>query len=375
MSKKGKNPRLGKVGGQAVIEGVMMMSGEHVALAVRKEDGSINVKKSKFNSLRKKNKFLNFPIIRGIVSMVQTMKLSYTTLEDSVKLQGIDDTEPETKFEKWLDDKLGDKFFTILMSVASVIGVVLAVGLFVLLPVFLTNKISDASGTSLGWWRNLINGGIRMGIFLLYIFAISFMKDIHRTFEYHGAEHKSVACYEKGLELTPENAKTCTRFHPRCGTSFMFVMLFISILIFSVVSWDMNQFAMIGLRLLLIPIVVGIGYEILMYAGKHENVLTKILSAPGLWIQRITTKEPDLEELEVAITALKRAMPDEFPEDALKPDIVPSEKNQNESPDDNRPEETTETGDNDASVLKDQNVRDDDKEDSNDTAADKEKAE
>lgn len=317
--KKEKNCRLGKVGGQAVLEGVMMKSGDNTALAVRKEDGTIALKKSTFISARKKNKFWNIPLIRGCVNMVEMMRLSFSTLNDSAQMLGIDDTQPETKFEKWLDKKFGDKLMNVVMTIGMVLGILLSVGLFMILPNVATmglNKlVTSGGGTLPSFVQNLISGLIRILIFIVYLLLVSLMKDIRRTFEYHGAEHKSVACYEAGLELTPENAAKCTRFHPRCGTSFIFVILIISILVTSFINWNTwPQLAIIGTKLLMLPVIVGIGFEFLMFAGKHPNPVTRILSAPGLWMQRITTKEPDASQLEVAITALKNAMPEEFPE-------------------------------------------------------------
>ncbi len=317
--KKETNCRLGKVGGQAVLEGVMMKSGDSVALAVRKEDGTIALKKSTFVSARKKNKFWNIPLIRGCVNMVEMMRLSFTTLNDSAQMLGIDDTQPESKFEKWLDKKFGDKLMNVVMTIGMVLGIILSVGLFMILPNVATmglNKlVTSGGGTLPSFVQNLISGVIRIIIFMVYLLLVSLMKDIRRTFEYHGAEHKSVACYEAGLELTPENAATCTRFHPRCGTSFIFVILIISILVTSFINWNTwPQWAIIGTKLLMLPVIVGIGFEFLMFAGKHPNPITRVLSAPGLWMQRITTKEPDASQLEVAITALKNAMPEEFPE-------------------------------------------------------------
>lgn len=320
MAKKEKNPRLGMVGGQAVLEGVMMKSGADISLAVRKEDGEITVKHSSFTSLRKKHKFFNIPIIRGCVNMVESMKMSFSTLSDSAEMLGMDDLEAETKFEKWLKRKFGDKLMNIVMSIGMVLGVALSVVLFVLLPNFaakgidlLYNKLSGSDLPS--FVQNIISGLVRIIIFLIYLILVSLMKDIRRTFEYHGAEHKSVDCYEKGLELTVENAKKCTRFHPRCGTSFIFVMLIISILVTSFVNWNTWPMALIMItKIAMIPVIVGLGFEFLIIAGKHQNIITKILSAPGLWVQRITTKEPDDSQLEVALAALRCAMPKEFPD-------------------------------------------------------------
>lgn len=313
--KKEKNCRLGRVGGQAVLEGIMMRSGENVSLAVRKDDGSIAVENSKFVSVRKKHKILDLPLIRGCVNMVEMLLMSYSTLERSAKMLGLDDFEEETKFDKWVKKTFGDKIMNIIMPIAAVGGVILAIALFVGIPVLVTKGIEHLAGVSLGWWKNLISGLIKITVFVIYMFLVSLMKDIRTTFEYHGAEHKTIACYEAGEELTPENAKKHTRFHARCGTSFIFVILIISIFISSIVSWDLNPALMVLLRMCLLPVIVGVSFEFLMYAGKHPNAFTYALSLPGLLMQRITTKEPNERQLEVAIKAAKCAMPDEFPEE------------------------------------------------------------
>ena len=316
MSKKSADTtscsRLGRVGGQAVLEGVMMKCGDRAALAVREESGEIRLDAEEYVSLRKKHKILGLPLIRGVVNFVESMLLSYKTLMKSADMLGIDFEEDESRFEKWLREKMGDKMMAVIMGIASVLGVALAMVLFMFLPSLVTKWVDSLIPGGLGWGRNVLEGVMKIAIFVAYICLCSLMKEMRRVFEYHGAEHKSIACYEAGLELTPENAKTCTRFHPRCGTSFIFVILILSILVNSALPWD-NLFFRSGGKLLLLPVIVGVGFEFLMYAGKHPNALTRILSAPGLWMQRITTKEPDESQLEVAIAALKHAMPDEFP--------------------------------------------------------------
>ena len=306
--------RLGRVGGQAVLEGVMMKSGERTALAVRDETGGIRTSVETHVSVRKKYKFLNIPLVRGIVNFVETLMLSYSTLMQSADMLGIDDAAEDSKFEAWLRSKLGDKFMSVFMGIAAVLGVVLGFGLFLYLPAFVTKWLDSLLG-GIGWFRNVIEGVIKIGIFVGYIALCSLMKEMRRTFEYHGAEHKSIACFESGMELTPENAAKCTRFHPRCGTSFLFVILILSILVNSLISWD-NLALRVVLKVLLLPVIVGLGFEFIMYAGKHTNWFTRLLSAPGLWMQRITTREPDESQLEIAITAMKLAMPEEFPEEA-----------------------------------------------------------
>ena len=309
--KESCSARLGRVGGQAVLEGVMMKSGERTALAVRDESGAIRTSVDTHTSVRKKYKFLNIPLVRGVVNFVETMILSYNTLMQSADMLGIDDAAEDTKFEAWLRSKWGDKLMSVLMGIATVLGLVVGLGLFLYLPAFVTKWLDSLLG-GIGWFRNVVEGVMKIAIFVAYIALCSLMKEMRRTFEYHGAEHKSIACYESGMELTPANAATCTRFHPRCGTSFLFVILILSILVNSLSSWE-NLALRVVLKVLLLPLIVGLGFEFIMYAGKHTNAFTRLLSAPGLWMQRITTREPDEEQLEIAITALKLAMPDEFP--------------------------------------------------------------
>ncbi len=316
MSKKTeKNCRLGVVGGQAVLEGVMMKHGEKYSVAVRREDGSITVTDGKFVSARKKHKFFNIPIIRGVVNMVEMMILSVKTLNISAEMYGVTEEEQETRFEKWLKKHFGAGLLDVIMVIAMILGVGLAIGLFVFLPAFLTTRLDALTGNVLGGWKNLIEGVLKILVFIGYLSLCLLMKDIRRTFEYHGAEHKSIFCYEAGEELTPENVKKYRRFHPRCGTSFMFVILILSIVISSlpIVTWE-NTFLRMLTKLALLPLVIGIGFEFIMYAGRHDNIIVRILSAPGLWMQRITTREPDLEQIEIAIHALKSSMPDEFPD-------------------------------------------------------------
>ncbi len=306
-----KKSRLGLVGGQAVLEGVMMKSGDDVNLAVRGEDGHIVTSASTHVALRKKYKICRAPIIRGCVNFVESLVLSMNTLTQSMEMLGIDDGEPETKFDKWISEKMGDKMFQIISGIGMVLGLVLGIGLFLLLPTYVTKGLDTLAGGAIGPFRSVIEGLIRMGLFVAYVWLVSFMPEIRRTYEYHGAEHKSVACFEAGLPLTPENAAKCTRFHPRCGTSFIFVMLIISIIVNSFLTWD-NVWVRFGSKLITLPLIVGLGFEFIMYAGKKTNIFTKIVSAPGLWMQRITTREPDEKQLSVAIEAILGAIPTDF---------------------------------------------------------------
>lgn len=317
--------RRGKVGGQAVLEGVMMKSGDRVALTVRKDDGTKETKISKFVSVRKKFKILNFPLIRGVVNFIEMMELSFSTLNDSAEMLGIDEEMEETKFEKWLKKHLGKNVMDVIMLIAMVLGIALALFLFMFLPTFLTGLIERLTG-ELGLWKSVIEGGFKVAIFVGYMLLVSLMKDIRRTFEFHGAEHKSIFCYEAGEELTVENVKNHSRFHPRCGTSFMFVMILLTIFVGLFIPWD-NKLLRVVIKILLMPVVMGIGYEFLMYAGKHDNFIIRALSAPGLWMQRITTKEPDAEQIECAIMSLKASLPDEFSPEEVEAPAEEADKN------------------------------------------------
>lgn len=323
MSKK---QHITSVGGQALIEGIMMQGPRGIATAVRKTDKSILVEYHKFTHLKDKNKFFGLPVIRGIVAFFESMIMGYKLLMYSAEASGMEDLEDVemNKFEKWLTDKLGDKFMDIIMAFASLLGFALAFVIFFFLPVFVFNKLNSWTDMSLTPWQGTIEGTMKIIIFVVYMLLVSQMKDIKRLFQYHGAEHKSIACYESGEELTVENVKKCCRFHPRCGTSFMFVMLILSIIIVTLLSLvvpaelKQNTIIWMLIKLPLIPLIMGIGYEFIKYAGKHDNVFVKIVSAPGLWMQRITTKEPDDDIIEVGIEAIKAVITDNIEDDEVK---------------------------------------------------------
>ncbi len=311
--------RLSKVGGQAVIEGVMMKAGPRTVTTCRKEDKSLVVTDDTFVSVRKKHKILNIPILRGIINFVEMMILSVKTLNASADALGIE--EEEGKVEKWLKKHFGVGLVDVIMVIGVVLGLALSLFLFMFLPIFVADFINSLTvkyaGFSLGAWQKVIEGVLKAGIFVLYLWLVAFMPDIKRTFMYHGAEHKTIACFEAGEELTPENAMKHRRFHPRCGTSFMFFMILLGIvagLVVNAIFPGLDKWQYTGIRLLILPFIVGLGYEFIMYAGKHNNVFVRMLSAPGLWVQRLTTKEPTLDMLEVAIVSTKCALRDEFPE-------------------------------------------------------------
>ena len=312
--------RMGKVGGQAVLEGVMMKAGTKTVTTCRKEDGTMVVTDSSFVSVRKKHKILNIPILRGIINMVEMLKLSMDTLTVSAEALGLEEEE-ETKFERWLKKHFGANLIDFLMVIAMVLGVALAIGLFIVLPVLAAGGISwlidHFFSVDIGVWEKVIEGVMKAIIFVAYLAAVSLMPDIRRTFMYHGAEHKTIACYEAGDELTPENAMKHRRFHPRCGTSFMFLMIILGILAGVAVDLifpDLLKWQYILIKFAILPLIVGVGYEFIMIAGKHDNFVTRFFSAPGLWVQRLTTKEPTLDMLEVAICSTKCALRDADPE-------------------------------------------------------------
>ena len=312
-----KNPRLGRVGGGALLEGVMMRAGEDVAIACRAEDGSLHLTREKHIPARKKHKILGLPLLRGIVNFIESIALSSHALNVSAECYGGE--LEEGRVEKWMKKHLGIGLFDIATAIGTVLGVILSVGLFLYLPKLAVSGLEWLLTTDFPKWaEGAIEGGVKVAIFVLYIFLVSLIPDIRRTFAYHGAEHKSIACYEAGQDLTPENAKKHTRFHPRCGTSFMFVMILLGVAIGIGLRYVLPaEIVSVGwlytlIRLALLPIVVGLGFEFIMFAGKHDNALVRALSAPGLWMQRLTTREPDEKMLEVAILSLKAALPEEF---------------------------------------------------------------
>ena len=307
-NKKEISERLGTVGGQAVLEGVMMKSKKYVALSVRQVNGNIVTEVEDSKTIASKHKFFKIPIIRGIVGFVESLILSTKTLSKSAEMLGIE--EEESKFEKWLREKFGKSIAYVASAIGIVLGVAVSVGLFFVVPAVISDFV--ARFTDLRIVKSLVDGFSKIIIFLCYLAVVSLIPDMKRVFQYHGAEHKSIFCHEAELELTPENVKKQCRFHPRCGTSFLFILMIIGILV-SVIYIDTPIYVRIPLKLLFLPLVVGIGYEFIRYAGKHNNLFVKIVSAPGLWIQRLTTKEPDLKQIEVAIASLKAALPDIYP--------------------------------------------------------------
>ena len=292
------------VGGQAVIEGVMMRGSKGIATAVRLPDGSISVDFKDTLPLTKKYKVLGLPIIRGFVSLVDSMIVGVKTLNYSASFFEDEEEEP-TGFDKWFSNVFKDKSTDVLLGISLMVSVVFSVLLFFILPTFVANFFNKAFSLN-KVLLNIIEGVIRVLIFIGYIYFIGKMKDIQRVFQYHGAEHKTIFCYENDVELTPENAAKFGRLHPRCGTNFMFLVMIVSIILFSFTPWA-SLLQRTIYRIVLLPVISGVTYELIRWMGKSDSRLSKILSYPGLMLQKITTSEPDLSQLEVAIKSLKVA--------------------------------------------------------------------
>ncbi len=304
------------IGGQAIIEGILMRGPQKQAVVVRKPDGELEVKQEELRLIKDRYPILGIPVIRGGVNFIDSMAKGVGALMWSAEFypeDGEDSQEP-SKFDRWLEEKLGgEKAGKAVVAFAVMLGLAFSIGLFFLLPTFLTSFLDGLIPSYA--LRNLITGALRISIFLAYLIFCSRLKDIRRVFAYHGAEHKTIFCYEKGEELTVENVRRQSRFHPRCGTSFLFVVMIISILVFSVASFP-NVWLRLLFRILLLPVVVGISYEINRFTGRHDNAFTRFLTAPGLWLQKFTTNEPDDSMIEVGIRALKLVLPEEKGRDA-----------------------------------------------------------
>ncbi|MBR4554625.1 MAG: DUF1385 domain-containing protein [Ruminococcus sp.] len=301
-----------KIGGQAVIEGVMMRGIEIASMANRLPSGEIDLETWPVRGGKNTPWYRKVPFIRGIFNFGISLVDGYKCLMRSADKQMTEDSPEEmSKFEKWLDDKLGDKVMPIISGLSVILGLGLAIFLFMMLPTWILKLVGNFVELPF-IVKNIIEGFIKIGIFIGYTALTGLMGDMRRLYEYHGAEHKSIACYEHGEELTVENVQKHCRFHPRCGTSFVFLVLFISIFVTTIfkLSWE-NVFLRVLCKLALLPVVMGIAYELIRLAGKYDNIFTKIVSAPGLWIQRITTKEPKPDEIECAIAALKAVIPEE----------------------------------------------------------------
>ena len=303
------------IGGQALIEGILMRGPEKQAIVVRAPEGLVT-KVEELKLVRDKYPILGLPIIRGVVTFLDSMVKGIKALMFSADYFPDDESAQPSKLDTWLEEHVpAEKLQSVLVGVSLVLSLGLTLLLFMLLPTFVAGLFRAQSALV----HNLIEGVIKIAIFLAYLILCSKQKDVHRVFQYHGAEHKTIFCYEAGLPLTVENARIQPRHHPRCGTSFLFVVIVVSILFsslaFTQVEWQ-NLWVRIGMHLLLLVPVVGITYEFNRFVGRHDNAVTRVLSAPGMWLQNFTTFEPDDSMLEVAIEALKLVLPSEQGKDA-----------------------------------------------------------
>lgn len=290
------------IGGQAVIEGVMMKGPKDLAIAVRKPNGEIVVNKEVLKGMSQ-SPLAKMPIIRGVIALVDAMVLGVRALTYSAEFwEDEDESFKKGRFEIWVENKLGDKANDVMIYFSVFIAIALSISIFIILPTVVTSFLRTIISGHI--WLNVIEGIMRILLFIGYVLLISKMKDIQRVFQYHGAEHKTIHCYENGLPLTVENTRQFTALHPRCGTSFLLIVMVISMILFSFIGWP-NPLVRIISRLALMPVVAGISYEIIRWAGRSKSKLVCMISYPGLMLQKLTTKEPDDRQLEVAIAAMQ----------------------------------------------------------------------
>ncbi len=293
-----------RVGGQALMEGIMMRGPEAMCMAVRQPDGVIFTETKPL----KKHAWSKIPFLRGILSFVDSMVNGYQCLMKSaeISMEEEEAAAEESKFDKWINEKFGEKGTNFIMALASLMGVVLALVLFLVVPTAFAGLVDHF--IPLGMFRAFVEGVAKLAILIGYMALVARVPEIHRLFRYHGAEHKTIACYEAGKELTVENIRPCSRYHPRCGTSFLLLVLLLSIIVGACITTE-NIALRVLFKLLLLPVVMGVGYETIQLCGRYDNPLTAAISAPGLWLQRITTQEPDDSMIECAIAAVTPVLP------------------------------------------------------------------
>lgn len=305
MSKK-----ITTIGGQALMEGIMMVGPQRTVAAFCDEQGNISTEEITAPRLTKQYPLLGKPFIRGIFALVDSFRMGYKALSLSAdKLTEGEEEEELSGLDKWLNDHLGEKLTAALMGVASVLGIALAIVLFFLLPTVLFNLLEGVVPVDIAGWRSIFEGVLRIGIFVAYVALISLVPDIKRTFQYHGAEHKTIFCYENDLPLTVENVRKQGRFHPRCGTSFLLLMLLLGIIVGFFIPFS-NPFLRTFTKLLCIPVIMNVGYEVQKACARHDGWLSRAVTAPGLWMQRLTVKEPDDKMIEAAIAAMEAVIPE-----------------------------------------------------------------
>ena len=309
MAERQKAPFRTSIGGQALMEGILMRGPEKQAIVVRTPENELVTKVTDIKLVKDRYPILDWPVIRGTVNLISSMVEGMKALTYSASFLPEEEQEQPSKLDQWIEKHVGgEKGEKLILGVGVFLGILLAVVLFFLLPTFLVSLLDKVLHSSV--LRALLEGVARIGIFLVYMILVSKMQEIKRVWQYHGAEHKTIHCYEKGLELTVENARPQPCCHPRCGTSFLILMMLVSILVFAFVQWS-NVWIRMVMRLVLLPVVVGFSYELIRLAGRHDNWLTRAISAPGRALQRLTTREPDDAMLEVAIAALREVIPAE----------------------------------------------------------------
>ncbi len=314
--KREKTKRITSIGGQALMEGIMMRGPLKSTVGVRRTDGSIELEEIKPLNLTQKYKILRLPILRGVAGMIDSLvtgnkalMMSADKMIEGEEAAGIE--EEPSKLDLWLDKHFGEKAVGVIMGISTTVAVLFCVAVFFFVPTWLFNLLANAVPALNDHmiWRSAFEGILRIVLFLVYMALVTLNKDIKRVFQYHGAEHKTIFCYEHGLELNVENVRKQTRFHPRCGTSFIVLMLIVGILIGLFIPFT-NVWLRSAVKILLLPVTVGIGYELIRVCGRHDNIITHIIAAPGMWMQHLTTKEPKDEMIEVAIAAMKDVIPE-----------------------------------------------------------------
>lgn len=310
MKNGNEGKKITSIGGQALMEGIMMVGPKKTVAAFCSEKGEISTEEIEIERITKKYPVLGKPLIRGIFALIDTFRLGYKALSLSADKITEDTGEEELSgIDRWLDEHLGEKLTGIVMGVASVLGVGLAILLFFFLPTVLFNLLQRLVPVEIAGWRSVFEGVLRIAIFVGYILLISLMPDIKRVFQYHGAEHKTIFCYEADLPLTVENVRKQGRFHPRCGTSFLILMLLLGIIVGFFIPFS-NPILRTLTKLLCIPVIMNVGYEVQKLCARHPGRLSSIITAPGLWMQRITVREPDDKMIEAAITAMSAVIPE-----------------------------------------------------------------
>ena len=318
--RKTETKRVTSIGGQALLEGIMMRGPKKTVVACRLPDKTIENEELEIKNPMEKYPWMKIPFIRGVVSMIHSMMIGFKALSISAEKAATGEEEEEqSKFDKWCErHNVGNTLMGAVMGISIFLGIALAVGLFIFLPSLCFNGIHWLSGSNeaLGYWRSPIEGGFRLLIFVTYMTIVSLLPSMRRVFQYHGAEHKTIFCYENELDLTVENVRKQGRFHPRCGTSFLILMLIVGIVVGIFIPFS-NPVLRTACKLALLPVSVACGYELIKLCARHDNILTRIIAAPGLWMQRITVKEPTDDMIETAISAMKEVIP-ENGEDLLR---------------------------------------------------------